>query len=217
MAIDKHEAKTRGQQFSKPKSGHPIAAIEKRVMDSAAHCHLTYSARSVLMVLCRNIEKDRNGHIQLSETQAAQLGIERKTLRRALKELIAHQLIAMTWRGGKVQGSCNKYALTWMPIKDRKGIECRHFKQDAWRDWQPSEKKTAYRKHPQDKPQNVPLKPISNPEMSPTPWVKMGHIEVIPVQVVSAASRMMYRSINPTHPAFYKPRFAQRQYQPLRC
>lgn len=217
MAIDKHEAKTRGQQFSKPKSGHPIAAIEKRVMDSAAHCYLTYSARAVLMVLCRNLEKDRNGHIQLSETQAAQLGIERKTLRRALKELIAHQLIAMTWRGGKVQGSCNKYALTWMPIKDRKGIQLNNFKQDTWRDWQPSEKKTAYRKCPQDKPQNVPLKAISNPEMSPTPWAKIGHIEVIPVQVVSAASGMMYRHIKPTHQADYKPRPSQRYTHQLRC
>lgn len=156
---------------------HPIAAIEKRVMDSPARADLTYSAREVLMLLCRNLEKDMNGHIQLSETQAAAHGIERKTLRRAIHDLIAHQLIVMTWRGGKVQGACNKYALTWMPIKIRKGIHADHFKLDAWRDW----KKTASQKCPQDSAENVPLRRISGPKLSPNTSPKMSPIEVIAI------------------------------------
>lgn len=140
-------------QPPKYSSKHPIAAIEKRVMDSDAHADLTFSARAVLMLLCRNLEKGKNGHIQLSEKQAAQHGIERKTLRRALQDLIAHQLIVMTWRGGKVQGACNKYALTWIPVKDRNGIHLDHFQLDSWRSW----KKTESPKCPQDSAQNVPL------------------------------------------------------------
>ena len=122
---------------SKPSKGHPIAAIEKRVIDSPAFADLSFSARAVLVLLARNLEKNRNGHIQLSEKQAAENGIERKTLRRALADLTAHQLTAMTKRGGKVQGYCNKYALTWLPVKDRAGIHIDHFKLDSWRDWQP--------------------------------------------------------------------------------
>jgi len=195
MANDKHEAIRRGQSSMKKSSGHPIAAIEKRIMDSQAHANLSYSARAVLMALCRNKEKDRNGHIQLSEKQAESLGIERKALRRALKQLIAHQLIIMTWRGGKVQGSCNKYALTWEPIKDRTGIQCQQFKPDAWRDWKPVEKKTASLKCAQDEPQFVPLTEISNPKLPPTSGDKKGHIEVIPVVAVKASSGMAYRRI----------------------
>lgn len=167
---------------------HPIAAIEKRVLDSPAHADLTFSARAVLMLLCRNLELDRNGHIQLSETQADSLGIERKTLRRAFKELIAHQLIVMTWRGGKIQGACNKYALTWLPVKDRNGIHADQFKLDAWRDWEPkSGEKTAYRKSPLDSAEIVPLKVIRSPKMSPTSGVKKGPIEVIAIPRVKTA------------------------------
>lgn len=218
MANDRHEAKRRGQSGLKKSSSHPIAAIEKRVMDSPAHACLSYSARAVLMALCRNKEKDRNGHIQLSEKQAEALGIERKALRRALKQLIAHQLIVMTWRGGKVQGSCNKYALTWEPIKDSTGIHCNAFKRDAWRDWKPEDKKTAPPKCPQDKPQNVPLTAISYPKMSLTSGDKTGHIELIPVVVVRASSGTAYRSIKPS-PYCYKPVQHSRGWvaQRLRC
>lgn len=170
---------------------HPIAAIEKRVLDSHTHADLTYSARSVLILLCRNLELDRNGHIQLSESQATAQGIERKTLRRAFKELIAHQLVVMTWRGGKVQGACNKYALTWLPVKDRNGIHADNFKLDAWRDWEPtSEKKTACRESPPDSAVIVPLTGIRSPKMSPTPGGKNGLIEVIANIPKENSSRM---------------------------
>lgn len=182
--MDRAESIRRGgsPQPRKYSNKHPIAAIEKRVMDSPTHADLTYSARAMLMLLCRNLEKGLNGHIQLSEAQAAAHGIERKTLRRAISELISHQLIVMTWRGGKVQGACNKYALTWMPVKERKGIHADHFKLDAWRDWKPANpKKTDCPKCPPDSAKNVPLKRISNPKMSPTPGPKMSPIEVIAI------------------------------------
>ncbi len=188
MATDRTEAQKRGQSAIKTSSKHPIAAIEKRIMDSAAYGDLAFSSRAVLFLLCRNIEKNRNGHIQLSETQAANNGIERKTLRRAFSDLISHQLVVMTWRGGKVQGSCNKYALTWMPIKDRKGIHADHFKLEAWRNWKPSfNEKTGGQKCPLDSAQNVPLNGISSPKMSPTSGDKKGPIEVIPLFIAETA------------------------------
>jgi hypothetical protein len=182
MGRDHTEAQKRGQTQPKMTAKHPIAALEKRIMDSVAYADLAFSSRAVLFLLCRNIDKNRNGHIQLSETQAASNGIERKTLRRAFSDLIAHQLIVMTWRGGKVQGSCNKYGLTWMPIKDRQGIQANHFKLDAWRDWKLDvNEKQGGRKCPQDSAQNVPLKAISSPKISPTPGDKKGPIEVIAI------------------------------------
>lgn len=180
--MDRAESIRRGSsQPRKTSTKHPIAALEKRIMDSSAYADLAFSSRAVLFLLCRNLDKNRNGHIQLSETQAASNGIERKTLRRAFSDLIAHQLIVMTWRGGKVQGQCNKYGLTWLPIKDRKGIHADHFKLESWREWKPTDKKTAPRKCPLDSAQNVPLKAISSPKMSPTPGDKKGHIEVIAI------------------------------------
>lgn len=183
MGIDQNESRRRrGADHPKLSSKHPIACVEKRIVDSPAFAHLSFSARAVLLLLARNIEKGRNGHVQLSEAQAAANGIERKTLRRALADLRAHQLIVMTWRGGKVQGACNKHALTWLPIKDRKGIHAEAFKLDAWRDWKPPEPgKTGYRKCPPDSAQNVPLMAISVPKMSPTPGDKKGHIELVPI------------------------------------
>lgn len=178
MGIDQNERR-RQRQVDKPKPKHPIAAIEKRVIDSPAFADLSFSARAVLLLLARNLEKDKNGHIQLSEMQAAENGIERKTLRRALADLVAHQLIVMTWRGGKVQGQCNKYALTWLPVKDRTSIHVDHRKPDAWKDWRCQRNKTASPKCPLDSAQNVPLKGISSPKMSPTPGDKKGLIEVI--------------------------------------
>jgi len=183
MGIDQNEAR-RQRAVDKPKlsNKHPIAAIEKRVIGSPAFADLSFSARAVLLLLACNLEKNRNGHVQLSESQAAKNGIERKTLRRALTDLVSHGFILMTWRGGKVQGSCNKYALTWLPIKDRQGIHCDHFKLDSWRIWRSSQcNKTECLKCPQDSAQNVPLKRISIPKISPTPGDKKGLIEVIAI------------------------------------
>lgn len=192
MATDRTEQTKRGQS-PKTTTKHPIAAIEKRILDSAAYADLAFSSRAVLFLLCRNLDLNRNGHIQLSETQAAGNGIERKTLRRAFSDLIAHQLIVMTWRGGKVQGGCNKYALTWIPIKDRKGIQASHFKPESWRDWKPEKhEKTGYQKCPSDSTQNVPLRAFSSPKISPTPGDKKGLIEVIAIPNVKTS---LYRAV----------------------
>lgn len=188
--MSRAEFTRRGSPAPKYSKTHPIAAIEKRIIDSPAFADLSFSARAVLLLLARNIEKGGNGHVQLSERQAAENGIERKTLRRALADLVAHQMIVMTWRGGKVQGACNKYALTWIPVKAREGIHVDGFKLDAWREWQPTWNKTMCRKCPQDSAQNVPLTGISSPKISPTSGDKKGPIELIAIGPTESGSWM---------------------------
>lgn len=178
MGIDQHERKRR-QKADRTRMVHPIAAIEKRVMCSTAYTTLSFSARATLLLLAYWLKKDGNGHIQVAEQTAAEHGIERKTFRRALRELQAHQLVVMTWRGGKVHGSCSKYALTWLPIKDRAGIRIDGFAHDAWKRFESMPGARNYvQKCPLDSAQNVPLKAISSPKMSPTPGDKKGPNEL---------------------------------------
>lgn len=126
---------------------HPIAAIEKRIIDSEAFASLPHSAVVVLLLLARNLTKGGNGRIFLSPDQAVRAGVARKTLYRALKVLMAHGLIYQTKRNG--DGRCGLYALTWLPLsKDTKGLHVENFG-PRWRDWKPDAKKARGK--------NVPL------------------------------------------------------------
>lgn len=124
---------------------HPIAAIEKRVIDSEAFAALPASAVVVLLLLARNLEKNRNGHVYLSSEQAERSGVTRKTLYRSLRVLTAHGLIFPTKRGG--DGKCSLYALTWLPLsKDTKALHLGNYQDCAWRSF---EKKAEGKNVPQ--------------------------------------------------------------------
>jgi Fe2+ or Zn2+ uptake regulation protein len=143
MGADQNESKRRrtvdGQKLS---AKHPIAAIEKRVIDSDAFAALPPSAGIILLLLARNLDKGRNGHIFLPQESAQRHGIANKTLYRQLKVLTAAGFIFQTKRGG--YGKCSLYALTWLPLsKDTKGLRIDNFKPCAWRDWTPNGKKKA--------------------------------------------------------------------------
>lgn len=157
------------------RSKHPIAAIEKRVIHSPAFADLAPSSVVVLLLLAANLAKDRNGHIQLSETDAAAHGIERKTLRRALRDLEDHGFIHKTKPGGKVQGHCHKWAFTWMPVKHRNGLDEAYLDRFKMFAYDTREKKLQGEKCPLDSAQNVPLMPIRNPKMSLTQGTKTVH------------------------------------------
>ena len=161
MGIDHNEAKRR-RTVDKPKlsTKHPIAAIEKRVIDSDAFCALSPSAVVVLLLLARNLEKNRNGHIFLAQDEAARRGVEKKTLYRSLKELAGHGFVYPTTRGG--HGSCARYALTWLPLtRETKGLHLENFSPFAWRNWVPAVKKYRGGKMStrlgQKSPQTIPL------------------------------------------------------------
>lgn len=176
MGIDQNEAKRR-RDVDRPRGSKqpPIAAIEKRVIYSDAFADLAPSSVVVLLLLATNLAKDMNGHIQLSENEAATRGIERKTLRRSLNDLAEHGLIHKTKSGGKMQGHCNKYALCWLPIKNRKGLTdayLERFDTSAWHRWK---KKVGGQKRATASAQNVPLTLNSSPKMSLCKGTKSTH------------------------------------------
>lgn len=139
--IDRVEATRRGiGSPAKSSTRHPYAAIEHRVLDSAAYADLTYSARSLLILMARQLTKDNNGHLQATYTYMRRFGVDsERTLSRAIKELIAHGMIYRTRCGGYQQGA-SLYAVTWLPIKRRTDLFLEGFLSCAWRHWEPSEK-----------------------------------------------------------------------------
>jgi len=142
-------AQGRGSQPPRKHSTkHPYAAMEHRILDSPAYADLTFSAQALLVLLARQVTATgNNGHLQASFKWCSQRGFgSEHTLRSAIAELIAHGLIYRT-RSHGANGAWARYALTWIPIsKDREGLFLTGFKSDAWRDWQPSEKKSSRQK-----------------------------------------------------------------------
>jgi hypothetical protein len=128
MGIAPNEARRRRKADAPNPSGkkHPIAAIEKRVIDSEAFAALSPSAVVVLLLLARNLDKGMNGHVFVSANDAEKHGIDRKTLYRQLKALVSAGFIFPTTKGG--HGKCGRFALTWLPMsKDRKGLHVEDF------------------------------------------------------------------------------------------
>lgn len=134
MGVDQNEARRRHKADApKLSSKHPIAAIEKRVIDSEAFAALPPSAVVVLLLLAKNLDKGKNGHVFLSQEDAERHGIEKKTLYKQLKALSASGFIFPTTRGG--HGKCARYALTWLPLtKDTKGLHLEGFDPCAYLD-----------------------------------------------------------------------------------
>lgn len=127
--------------MAKTSTRHPYAAIEHRVLDSAAYADLTYSARALLLELARQLTKNNNGHLQAAHSYMGPRGISENTVSRALCELIAHGMIYRTRAGGYQRGAA-QYAVTWRSITNREGLFLNGFKSCAWRDWVPNEKKS---------------------------------------------------------------------------
>lgn len=168
------EAKRR-LRVDRPKlsSKEPIAAIEKRVIDSDALADCRPSSVVVLLLFARNLAKGMNGHTFVSQEDAARHGVEKKTFYRALKELAAHGFIFQTIRGG--HGLCARYALTWLPLtRETKGLHLGNFRACAWRNWTPDARKNRGGKMSpssgQKSPQPVTLvgkKPLSLGDKNP--------------------------------------------------
>jgi len=89
---------------SKLSTKHPYAAIEHRVIDSPAYADLTFSARSLLVLIARQLTKNNNGHLQATFTYMERFGFSVNTLSRATHELITHGFIYKTKSGGFHQG-----------------------------------------------------------------------------------------------------------------
>lgn len=131
---------------AKTSTKHPYAAIEHRVLDSPAYADLTHSACRLLTILARQITKENNGNLQATFTWCNERGIgSEHTLRDAIADLIAHGFIYRT-RSHGANKAWARYAVTWLPIKNRDGLFLTGFKHCAWRDWDPPKKKSSRQK-----------------------------------------------------------------------
>lgn len=180
-SVDQNEAKRRRTVDKRPLSGtHPIAAIEKRVIDSDAFAALSPSAVLILLLLARNLEKGRNGHVLLPQESAQKHGVANKTLYRQLKALATNGLIFQTKRGG--YGKCSRYALTWLPLsKDTKGLHVDNFKPCAWRDWTPIWKKKPSEKMSTTEGQKYPFTPSRVGKNTILQGTKIPKLNLIPI------------------------------------
>lgn len=159
MGTDRTEQYRRAQSAIKTATKHPYAAIEHRVMDSQAFAALRPSSVLLLLLLARQLTKDNNGHLHAAYKWCRNYGIgSEHTLRDAIAQLIAHGLIYRT-RSHGANGAWARYAVTWLPIKNREGLFLAGFKPFSWRDWEPSEKKSTRQKLQEQSIRNCSFNP----------------------------------------------------------
>ena len=114
----------------KPK--HPYAAIEHRVIDSEAFAKATPTAIKLLNILTRQLNGSNNGHLQATFSYCRPRGIKSQTtLSNAIATLISLGLIYRTKSSGP-RRQWAKYAVTWFPITDAKGLYLKGFVKDAF-------------------------------------------------------------------------------------
>lgn len=154
------------------KTVHRYAAIEHRVIDSPAYADLSYSAQSLLVVIVRQLTKpNNNGHLQATFSYMRRFGFSENTLRRAISQLITHGIICRTRSGGYNPTRAAQYAVTWLPITNKKGIFVDAFESCAWKYWEPAKKKIVPSKlrvyHPQNGGSNTTITPKNEGVITP--------------------------------------------------
>lgn len=180
MATDHAEQQRRGQSVPKGCTKHPYAAIEHRVIDSQSFADLKPSAQALLLLFGRQLTKDNNGHLQASFAWCRKYGIgSEHTLRNAIAELISHGFIYRT-RSHGANGAWAKYAVTWLPIKNRDGLFLAGFVACAWREWKPTEKKSSPQKLPEQSSRKCSFAPKHPAESAGITPAKTAAYELIP-------------------------------------
>ncbi|MDP1637532.1 MAG: hypothetical protein Q8K74_05035 [Candidatus Nitrotoga sp.] len=165
---------------------HRYAAIEHRVIDSLAYADLTFSARSLLVQIARQITvPNNNGHLQATFTYMKLFGFSVNTLSRATHELITHGFIYKTKSGGFHHGAA-QFAVTWLSVTNTHGIFMQGFKACAWRDWQPEQKNYRPPKARARSLKNDERTRAATPNCEATPHPKSEHIELVPIPTHSA-------------------------------
>jgi len=158
---------------------HPYASIEHRVIDSDAYADLTYSARSLLILIARQLTKGNNGHLQATFSYMRRFRVSENTLSRAIRELIAHGMIYRSRSGGYQQGAA-QYAVTWLSITNKKGLFLDGFVYSAWRHWEPSDKKLRPPKLRSNSSKNGKWTCAITPKIEVLPTPIFEDIELIP-------------------------------------
>ena len=106
----------------------PFVKIDHYILKTDAYKSLSLAARAVLTELVRRHNGYNNGNICASERSLAdEIGCDRRTIRRALKELEHKGFIKLTqkgsfnWKTGAGEGLGNTYSLTWLERQDIQG------------------------------------------------------------------------------------------------
>ena len=204
MATDRTEQTRRGQSAPKASKREPYAAIEHRVIESAAFAALRPSAVLLLLLMARQLTRDNNnGHLHAAFKWCSKYGIgSEHTLQGAIAQLIAHGFIYRT-RSHGANGAWARYALTWLPIKKRDDLFLAGFKPCAWRDWKPSQKKTTPQKVQEQSGRKCSFTPEHPAESAGTRGAESADNELIPVRTVKTPlyrSATSHRHVKRTHP-----------------
>jgi hypothetical protein len=182
--IDPIEARKRGGRPSSRKVQHLYASIEHRVMDCDAYKDLGYAARSILMLLCRQLTKDNNGWLQGAFTYMQRYGVgSEHTVTNAIRELIAHGMVYKTKQGGYAAGS-SLYAVTWLSVTRREGLFLDGYVHCAFRHWTPAPKKKPRRKCGSPSAENAEYPPSPDAEYAGVSPAGTAHYELMPVGVL---------------------------------
>jgi hypothetical protein len=190
--IDRVEATRRGSQPRKTSTKHPYAAIEHRVIDSPAYADLTFSAQALLVLMARQLTKNNNGQLQATFSWCKKFGVgSEHTLRGAVAELISHGFIYRT-RSHGANGAWAKYGVTWISITEKKDLFLAGFKPFAWRDWEPSEKKTTRQKVQDRSGRKCSFTPEVPAESAGKPPVKNADYELVPRTPVASAPQQAH-------------------------
>jgi hypothetical protein len=180
MATDRTESTRHGLSAAKTTTKHPYAAIEHRVIDSPAFADLKPTAQALLLLVARQLTKDNNGHLQASFKWCKRYGIgSEHTLRSSIADLISHGLLYRT-RSHGANGAWAKYAVTWLPIKQRDGLFLAGFASCAWREWEPAMKKTSPKKLPDSSGRKCSFTPKHPAETAGYRGAKTAGYELMP-------------------------------------
>lgn len=144
--IDRSEATRQGWKKKKPASAHPYAAIEHRVIDSAAFADLKPNSVKILLLMARQVTLRNgllnNGHLQATFSYLNRYGIgSEHTVQAAIQDLIAHGFIYKT-RSHGANKAWARYALTWLPIHNKQDLFLGGWVPYSWRNWTPNQEKT---------------------------------------------------------------------------
>jgi hypothetical protein len=187
MATDRTESTRRGQSLAKTTTKEPYAAIEHRVIESPAFAALRPSAVLLLLLMARQLSKDNNGHLHAAFKWCSKFGIgSEHTLRDAIAQLIAHGMIYRT-RSHGANGAWAKYAVTWLPIKNKTDLFLGSFKPCAWRDWKPREKKSTPQKMQEQYGRKCSFTPEHPAESAGSRGAESADNELMPCRAVNSA------------------------------
>ena len=183
---------------AKTSTKHPYAAIDHRVIDSPAYADLSFSACSLLLIMARQLTKGNNGHLQASFTWCKKRGFRSEhTLRDAIADLIAHGFIYRT-RSHGANKAWAKYAVTWLPITDKRDLFLDGFKPFAWRDWTPTDKKSSRQKVLDQSSRKCSFTPEKPAESAGIKGAKNAGYELVPnSRVISAQTALLKRKEKP--------------------